>query len=227
MNNLQVFNNEEFGQVRTIEENGKILFGGTDVARALGYTQPHKAVNRHCKKDGGIIRTVIDNLGRKQDTKFINEGNLYRLIINSKLPSAEKFENWVFDEVLPTIRKTGSYGAEQMEFDQRFYTEDIRSFITTVSTEIIKGLIPVIKESVVRENKIKNSKGDCYKYARYKFMKLPKWLRLEAVEIIEEMEEDQALNLAYIARYCTEKGYKISANAVIKYYDDVLKNRSA
>lgn len=108
MNQLQIFENSEFGQIRTLEENGMTMFCGSDVARALGYDQPHKAIERHCK-DGGTLHTVIDSMGREQQAKFINEGNLYRLIINSKLPSAEKFERWVFDEVLPTIRKHGAY----------------------------------------------------------------------------------------------------------------------
>lgn len=109
MNELKIFENTEFGQIRTIEENGNILFCGSDVAKALGYDQPHKAVERHCKKDGGMFRTVIDSLGREQQAKFITEGDLYRLIANSKLPSAEKFESWIFDEVLPSIRKHGAY----------------------------------------------------------------------------------------------------------------------
>lgn len=108
MNKLKVFENKEFGAIRTIEENGKILFCGSDVAKSLGYDQPHKAIKQHCK-DGGMFYTVTDNLGRKQKAKFINEGDLYRLIVNSKLPSAEKFERWVFEEVLPSIRQTGTY----------------------------------------------------------------------------------------------------------------------
>lgn len=108
MSELKIFENKDFGAVRTVEENGKILFCGSDVAKALGYGQPHKAIKQHCK-DEGIFHTVTDALGRNQKAKFINEGNLYRLIVNSKLPSAEKFEHWVFDEVLPSIRQTGTY----------------------------------------------------------------------------------------------------------------------
>ncbi len=109
MNELKVFTNEQFGQVRTLEENGNILFCGSDVAKSLGYSNPRKAMLDHCQKDGVTIRDAIDKYGRTQQVKFINEGNLYRLIAHSKLPSAEKFEHWVFDEVLPTIRKTGGY----------------------------------------------------------------------------------------------------------------------
>lgn len=106
MNELQVFNNVEFGSVRTIEMNGKVMFCGKDVASALGYSIPSKAVNTHCK---GVSKMEVPTNGGSQEMLFITEGDIYRLITKSKLPSAEKFESWVFDEVLPSIRKTGSY----------------------------------------------------------------------------------------------------------------------
>lgn len=109
MNELKIFENSEFGMVRTAEENGKILFCGVDVAKALGYANTKDALIRHCRDDGVAFHDLIDQKGRKQNAKFINEGNLYRLIVNSKLPNAEKFERWVFDEVLPSIRQTGTY----------------------------------------------------------------------------------------------------------------------
>lgn len=108
-NQIQTFNNTEFGSIRTLEENGKILFCGTDIAKALGYLDTPKAIKAHCKEDGWMIYPVIDNLGRQQQAKFITEGNVYRLITHSKLPTAEKFEKWVFDDVLPAIRKHGTY----------------------------------------------------------------------------------------------------------------------
>ena len=110
---IQTFINVEFGEVRVLKgANGEIFFCGADVAKALGYTNPQKAIRDHCKTDGVTNRSVIDSIGRQQEAKFINEGNLYRLITHSKLPSAERFESWVFDEVLPTIRKHGAYMTE-------------------------------------------------------------------------------------------------------------------
>lgn len=114
MSKITIFENKDFGSIRTVEENGKILFCGTDIASALGYTNPHKAIRDHCKKDGLTFRSVIDSLGRKQQAKFISEGNLYRLITHSKLPAAEQFEKWIFDEVLPSIRKHGLYATDQL-----------------------------------------------------------------------------------------------------------------
>lgn len=88
-----------------------MIFCGADVAKALGYTDTAKAIKSHCKENGWVICPVIDSMGRTQQAKFITEGNVYRLITHSKLPNAERFETWVFDEVLPTIRKHGSYNA--------------------------------------------------------------------------------------------------------------------
>lgn len=106
MNELQFFNSEEFGEIRTIEIDGKPYFVGTDVAKALGYSNPRKAILDHCK---GVTKRDTPTSSGIQSMSYINEGDLYRLIMKSKLPSAEKFESWVMDEVLPTIRKTGSY----------------------------------------------------------------------------------------------------------------------
>ena len=106
MNKLQIFNSGEFGEIRTIEIDGKPYFVGTDVAKALGYNNPRDAVSRHCK---GVVKRDTPTSSGIQSMSYINEGDLYRLIMKSKLPSAEKFESWVMDEVLPTIRKTGSY----------------------------------------------------------------------------------------------------------------------
>lgn len=106
MNELQIFNSEEFGEIRTAEIDGKPYFVGTDVAKALGYSNPRKAILDHCK---GVTKRDTPTSSGIQSMSYINEGDLYRLIMKSKLPSAEKFEAWVMDEVLPTIRKTGSY----------------------------------------------------------------------------------------------------------------------
>lgn len=114
MNELQIFKNAEFGSIRTLEKNDKVLFCGSDVANALGYSDTPKAIKTHCREDGWAIYPVIDSLGREQQAKFITEGNVYRLITHSKLPTAEKFEKWVFDDVLPSIRKTGMYATDEL-----------------------------------------------------------------------------------------------------------------
>lgn len=110
MNELKIFNNPDFGEVRTLEENGEVLFCGSDVAVALGYAKPRNAIGTHCK---GALKRGILTAGGNQEMTFIPEGDVYRLIARSKLPGAEQFERWVFDEVLPSIRKNGGYIAGQ------------------------------------------------------------------------------------------------------------------
>ena len=110
MNDIQTFNNEEFGQVRTIEIDGKPYFSAKDVAEALGYSNPRKAILDHCK---GVTKRDTLTAGGQQAVNFIPEGDIYRLIVKSQLPSAERFESWVFDEVIPEIRKTGGYQLPQ------------------------------------------------------------------------------------------------------------------
>lgn len=105
MNELQIFNNEEFGEIRTVEIDGKIYFVGKDVANALGYSNPRDAISRHCK---GVVKHDTFKEGG-QLIALIPEGDMYRLITHSKLESAERFESWVFDEVLPSIRQKGFY----------------------------------------------------------------------------------------------------------------------
>lgn len=115
MSNLKIFNNSDFGRIRIIEKEGKIHAVGSDVAKALGYSIPSKAVNTHCK---GVSKMEVPTNGGIQEMLVITEGDIYRLISKSKLPSAEEFESWVFDEVLPQIRKTGGYIPTNEEDDE-------------------------------------------------------------------------------------------------------------
>lgn len=108
MNNLQIFNSEEFGDIRTVQLNNEIYFVGKDVAIALGYTNPQKAVRDHVEEDDRGMNEMDTPSGR-QNLAIINESGLYALIFGSKLESAKRFKHWVTSEVLPAIRKTGSY----------------------------------------------------------------------------------------------------------------------
>ena len=104
MNELKVFQNEKFGEVRIEIVNGKEIFCASDVANCLGYKNPRKAISDHCK---GVTKCDILTNGGKQKVNFIPESDVYRLIVRSDLKEAEVFEKWLFEEVLPTIRKTG------------------------------------------------------------------------------------------------------------------------
>ena len=113
-NQIQIFKNKQFGQLEVLTVDGKPYFPATECATVLGYANPQEAIRKHCKKDGCVNHSVIDRLKRNQEKRYISEGNLYRLIIRSKLPAAERFEAWVFDEVLPTIRKHGGYVTDEL-----------------------------------------------------------------------------------------------------------------
>lgn len=111
MNELQIINNAEFGELRTIEENSKLLFCGGDVAKALGYINVRDALAKHCK---GVVKRDAPTKSGIQEMSFIPEGDVYRLICHSKLEGAERFERWVFDDVLPTIRRHGMYATNEL-----------------------------------------------------------------------------------------------------------------
>lgn len=116
---LQAFTNDAFGTIRTVEQEGRVYFCGRDVATALGYINTNKAIQDHCR--GVPFRYPInDALGRSQEARFIIEGDLYRLIMSSKLPAAQQFEAWVVDEVLPTIRRHGMYAIDDLLANDEF-----------------------------------------------------------------------------------------------------------
>lgn len=111
-NSLQVFNSKDFGEIRaSITEDGNPIFCARDVAVALGYKNPNDAIAKHCK--GIAIRYPLMTDGGEQLARFITEGDMYRLIASSKLESAQRFETWVFDDVLPSIRRHGMYATPQ------------------------------------------------------------------------------------------------------------------
>lgn len=137
----------EFGELRTVEIDGEPWFVGKDVAAALGYNEPHKAIQRHVDKDDGMKRPITDSTGRRQETWLINESGLYSLILSSKLPSAKEFKHWVTSEVLPSIRKNGAY---------------IRNQENMTPAEIVaRGLIAAQKIIEEREKEIVHLNNRC------------------------------------------------------------------
>ena len=144
---ISTFNNSEFGEIRTIQKDDKVLFCGSDIARALGYARPADAISAHCK---GVCVLPTPSAGGVQNTKFITEGDVYRLIAHSKLPGAERFERWVFDEVLSSIRKNGAYMTDDVleqalaspdfliELATRLKTEKAKNAQLTVSNQIMQ-----------------------------------------------------------------------------------------
>lgn len=130
MTDLKVFKSTEFGELGVMTVNGKEYFPATQCAKLLGHKNPQEAVRLKCK---GVRKILTPTVGGSQEVNYIPEGDPYRLIVSSKLPAAEKFESWVFDEVLPSIRQTGGYG-------QNIDLEKIISQTAAAVAEIMKHM---------------------------------------------------------------------------------------
>lgn len=152
MNQMEIFNNQEFGSIRVIEENGKYLFSGTDVAAALGYSNPRDAIIRHCRYVVKRDAPHPQSPDRKISMTFIPEGDVYRLITHSKLPSAERFERWVFDEVLPAIRKHGAYITKEKLWEVATSPEAMMKLCSDLLAEREKNAV-LREENAVLEGK--------------------------------------------------------------------------
>lgn len=109
---IQVFTSQTFGSVRAVSQDGKVLFCGKDVAKSLGYADTAQAIRSHCK---GVVILTTPSPGGNQQTKFITQTDVLRLIMSSTLPDAERFQDWVFEEVLPSVIATGSYSMPKSE----------------------------------------------------------------------------------------------------------------
>lgn len=190
-NSIQIFKNSDFGEIRTIKDGDKILFCGSDIARALGYADTAKAIKAHCKEDGWAICPVIDSVGREQRAKFISEGNIYRLIVHSKLPAADKFERWVFDEVLPEIRKTGGYGV--MKNPDSYMIED--------PIERAERWMEEYKEKLLLSQKVEKDKP--------------------LVDFAEQVSQSEdCVNMRVMAKLATKNGISVGRTRLFKFLRD-------
>lgn len=161
MNELQIFENPMFGTIRTLEEDGKLLFCGKDVATALGYKNQNKAISDHCR--GVTKRYLTDSLGREQETNFISEGDIYRLAAKSELPGADEFERWIFDEVLPSIRKHGTYMTPETLEKVLCSPDTIIQIATALKQEQEKSkALEAVNSSLVVQNQIMAPKADYF-----------------------------------------------------------------
>lgn len=160
MNELQIFNNTKFGTVRVIEADGKILFCGSDVAKALGYARANDALKRHCR---ATVKRSTPISGKMQEINFITEGDMYRLITHSKLPEAEQFERWVFDEVLPTIHKHGAYLTPETLENAILNPDTMIKLCTALKDEQDKRkALEAANSALVVENTVMQPKADYF-----------------------------------------------------------------
>lgn len=155
---VQVFNNDQFGALRTYDEDGQVLFCGKDAAKALGYKRTADAISNHCK--GSVKRRPLQTAGGVQEFVFITEPDLYRLIVHSKLPTAEKFERWVFEEVLPSIHRTGGYMiAKQDETPEQIMARAVLVAQDTIERQ--KKQIEELKPKALFADAVAASDGTC------------------------------------------------------------------
>ena len=195
MNELKVFSSSEFGELGVMLIGGKEYFPATQCAKLLGYARPADAISAHCK---GVCVLPTPSSGGVQNTKYIPEGDLYRLIIRSRLPAAERFERWVFDEVLPSIRKSGGYGID--------IEAVIAKTATAVVSEVVKQILPLLKtEPVIPVEQLweaptRRIRKDCSIISRLDYS-----LRNE----IDEMLVSQQYTYEEIRQYLLEKGIRV------------------
>lgn len=144
---VEVYEHPLFGKIRMFVQNGKTWFCGTDIATSLGYSNTRDAIVRHCKSHGVVNHDVIDSMGRTQQMKFISEGNVYRLTAKSQMPRADEFENWIFDEIVPSVVNTGSYSVQPQT--PQTYLEALKAL---VSSEEEKQRLAQEKKQLEQQN---------------------------------------------------------------------------
>lgn len=192
MKELQVFNHEEFGEVRALELGGEPWFVGKDVAEKLAYNEPNKAITRHVDEDDRIKHPIKDNLGRTQRSWIINESGLYSLILSSQLPRAKEFKRWVTSEVLPSIRQNGGYIVNQEELSD---------------DELLARALVVAQRTIEKRNQTIKQQEERLK------------LQQPKVEVYDDfISNDDTFGFRELVKYINEKiGKRITENQVREY----------
>lgn len=208
MNELKVFSNSEFGELGVMLIDGKEYFPATQCAAILGYAVPKDAIARHCK---GALKRRLPTNGGVQEVKLIPEGDLYRLIVSSKMPKAEEFERWVFDEVLPQIRHNGGYVGNVEEI--------IARTATAVVSEVIKQITPILKRQSAYYDPLEELrlKSIVSPQPRHKVMSTIRRLDSELRKQVDEMILSDRYSYDDIRVYLARFGVSISNAAICRY----------
>ena len=200
MNEMQVFQNSEFGELGVLEIEGKPYFPAKAAAKILGYKDTTNAIKQHCK---GVVKHHLPTKGGVQTLNFIPEGDLYRLITHSKLPAAERFEKWVFDEVLPSIRRTGGYGNQAA---LGTVVEQLTQ-VTAALIQVASIMATASRESAVMEEPKRRKKATS----------IIDRLDVEARKEVEAMICSGQYTYMEIAQHLADCGIKISVTSVWRY----------
>lgn len=163
MKNLQIFKNEELGEVRVVTIEDEPWFVGKDVAEVLGYEKPRNALSTHVDEDDALKWGITDSLGREQETTVINESGLYSLVLSSKLPTAKKFKRWITGEVLPSIRKHGAYMTPETLEAAILNPDTMIQLCTALKEEQDKRkVLEVANSALTVDNQIMKPKADYF-----------------------------------------------------------------
>lgn len=225
MNEMQVFKYED-NEVRTVERNGEVWWVLADVCRVLGIQNNRNVARRLDEDEKGVH--LMDTLGGGQKMTIINESGLYKVILRSDKPEAKKFTRWVTHEVLPAIRKTGSYS--QPGAAQPFTMEQMAQFAAAVAAQVVTQIVPIIVATIKEASQPAQPAAPAATApevipfftsdgpAKCKLETFPPDIVRKVEEMLTAMEEQQNLNFSMIARFCTINGYTISSPAVKTYY---------
>lgn len=211
MNELTVFENQEFGRLRTAEINNEVWLVGKDVARALGYTNPQKAIRDHVDCEDRTVNESFTVNGTP--ITLINESGLYSLVLSSKLPGAKRFKHWVTSEVLPSIRKNGGYGngvsTEQV-------IEIAQHMAAMMGAELVKQLKDVLapapqpaQEEVVLEDPVPRM--------RRRYHSVITMLDPDLQREVDEMLASSRYTYLDIVSFLSENGVRISVSSICRY----------
>lgn len=208
---IQRVSNADFGELDVFQINGKEYFPATTCAKLLGYKNPQEAIRTHCK---GVSEMLTPTNGGNQKIKVIPEGDLYRLIIRSKLPAAEKFEKWVFDEVIPSIRKNEFYG--------NFNIQSIINRTVKVTTEeVMKQLSPILLRNGMQQSSVVTV-VEKKPRKRIKHHSIIEQLEAPLRKVVEEMICDPQCTYKDVVDYLGEAGVSITITSVMRYSHRLL-----
>lgn len=221
-NELQIFNNEEFGDIRVLNIENEPWFVGKDIADILGYERTDNAIRTHVDEEDKLMHQISAS-GQNRNMTIINESGLYSLILSSKLPNAKKFKRWVTSEVLPSIRKTGAYFNQNIG-NQSDITQ--RTLIQILNTQ--NKILDLMSQSLLDKNQSYNVKTDDISALiqeqsntweqSSKVLSLPP----ELLQTVNKLLLQKDRNFSYISRFLFDKGYQVSNVSISRYYDNYL-----
>lgn len=227
MQPLQIFDSNEFGQVRTVVINDEPWFVGKDVAEALEHSNSRQAIKVNVQEEDKDV-ILIDTPGGRQKITIINESGLYSLILSSRLPSAKKFKRWVTSEVLPSLRKSGGYLTQEAQRQiaaavQGQIADIVAQTVPAVVAEVMKQVLPVLTETSSCASGSSAGRKPERKRNRVRVVSKVDYLPVEIKGKVMEMLTDPRFHYDEIVVYCQKAGHSISRSSLCRYSQRLQK----